>query len=139
MGYLRRVGVVAGVVAVGLAMVGCSSPPWVAHLVTVNGAGTDAASPAETDRFSPPGFAVSSDGTKIAFATRANNLGPTDTNGQQDVYVRDLTAGTTTLVSVNAAGTDSANGNSTAPVFSPDGTKIAFQTTGSDLGPVDTD
>ena len=85
---------------------------------------------------------VSPDGTKVAFVSVSSDFGPTDsprwTGNNDDLYVRDLTTGTTTLVSVNAAGTDSANGHSVTPVFSPDSTKIAFMSAGSDLGAVDT-
>ena len=34
------------------------------------------------------------------------------------------------LVSVNAAGTNGGSGESSAPVFSPDGTKVAFESLG---------
>ena len=47
---------------------------------------------------------VSADGTKIAFQSDATNLVAGDTNATTDVFVRDLTAHTTTLVSVPAAG-----------------------------------
>ncbi len=43
----------------------------------------------------------------MAFRNFASDLGPTDANGTNDIYVRDLTAGTTMRVSVNDAGTDS--------------------------------
>jgi len=48
-------------------------------------------------------------------------------------------AGTTTLVSTNAAGTDSANGNSSwaSPAFLSE-TRLAFQSLGSDHGATDT-
>jgi Tol biopolymer transport system component len=90
----------------------------------------------------------SPDGTKVAFASAASDLGPTDTVvcynggffvGCSDVYVRDVVAGTTTLVSVNGTGTNAGNGQSGSSLaFSPDGTKIVFTSAASDLGPTDT-
>lgn len=102
-------------------------------LVSVNAAGTGGGNGGSTfPRFSP-------DGTKIAFLTTASNLGPNDTNGFEDVYVRDLVAGATTLVSVNGAGTNAGNRDSLVGEFSPDGTKVLFGSRASDLGPTDTD
>ena len=46
--------------------------------------------------------AMTPDGRFVAFVSAANNLVPGDTNGIPDVFVRDLQAGTTTLVSVGA-------------------------------------
>jgi uncharacterized repeat protein (TIGR01451 family) len=102
-------------------------------LVSVNAAGTDSAGAATTAfqaEFSP-------DGSQIAFTSHASDLVPTDSNGQGDVFVRDLGAGTTRLVSANAAGTDTAAGLSEDPVFSPDGSEIAFTSTAADVGPPD--
>jgi Tol biopolymer transport system component len=42
---------------------------------------------------------ISTDGRYVAFASEASNLVPRDTNRHLDVFVRDLTRGTTTLVS----------------------------------------
>lgn len=83
---------------------------------------------------------VSPDGTKVAFISDATDHGPPDTNGQWDVYVRDLAAATTTMVSVNAAGTNGGNDYSGEYdlAFSPDGTKVAFESDATDLGPKDT-
>ncbi len=65
---------------------------------------------------------ISADGRRVAFKTAAA-LDPSDADGVDDVYVRDVDAGTTTLAS---AGT-------TAPVgdfdFSGNGRYVAFQTT----------
>jgi len=47
---------------------------------------------------------VSADGRIVAFTSVASNLVPDDTNGSRDVFVRDLTAGTTTRVSVASDG-----------------------------------
>jgi Tol biopolymer transport system component len=64
------------------------------------------------------------------------NLVPNDTNAFTDIFVRDLVAGTTTLVSVatNGAG---ANGASTDPVMTPDGRYVAFISRASNLVPGD--
>ncbi|MBX7219978.1 MAG: hypothetical protein K1Y36_08525 [Blastocatellia bacterium] len=84
--------------------------------------------------FSP---ALSADGTKITFVSTATDLvaGFTDGNGTStDVFRRDLTAGTTTLISRTAASaTTSGNGNSDQPVLSSDGTRVAFISTATDL------
>jgi Tol biopolymer transport system component len=82
-------------------------------------------------------LALSPDGTKVAFGTYSADFGPTDTNQTFDVYVRDLTAGITTLASANAAGTDAGNGGSFQPVFSPDSSLLAFRSFAGDLGPTD--
>lgn len=119
----------AGCVAL-VTVLGACQPvqPWQKELASPNAGGTGGTGGADELVFSP-------DGTKIAFTTSASGLGPTDTNEETDVYVRDLAAGTTTLVSVNAAGTDSAAGASARPSFSPDGTKVAFYTWAADLDP----
>ena len=48
--------------------------------------------------------AFSPDGTKVAFASYADNLVPGDTNGAPDVFVKDLSTGAITLVSTDASG-----------------------------------
>lgn len=76
------------------------------------------------------GTVISPDGSKVAFVTTADDVGPVDTNGEPDVYLRDLDTGETTLVSVNDDGTDSRNGWSSQPAFSSDGTRVAFLSNG---------
>src|SRR6267142_5866041 len=76
---------------------------------------------------------ASANGRFVAFETAAFNLSPLDTNGRSDIFLRDLEAGTTTLVSVNLAGTASANGDSRKPVISADGRYVAFESTASNL------
>ncbi|MCP1746181.1 VCBS repeat-containing protein [Bradyrhizobium japonicum] len=73
--------------------------------------------------------AFSPDGTKVAFASYADNLVPGDTNGAPDVFVKDLSTGAITLVSTDASGVQLGGYQ---PIFSPDGTKLAFAT-GADI------
>ncbi len=60
-----------------------------------------------------------------------------DTNGINDVYVRDLLTGTVTLVSKNSAGL-AGNGPSSYATISSDGKRIAYQSLASDLVTGDT-
>jgi Tol biopolymer transport system component len=103
------------------------------RLVSVNAAGTG---PANRRAMRP---VLSPDGTKVAFVSSATNMGPpSDGDNVDDVFVRDLTSNTTSLVSVNASGTDGGSSASAAPVWSPDSTKVAFRSGAADLGPTDT-
>jgi len=116
----------------GVALSGCALT-WHNDLASSNGTNTD--SSGVLVWYNP---VFSPDGTKLAFVSEATNLGPTDTNGAPDIYLRDLASGTTTLVSTNAAGTNSGNGGASGPSFSPDSRTIAFTTGANDLGPTDT-
>jgi Tol biopolymer transport system component len=67
------------------------------------------------------------DGRYVVFISSANNLVPNDTNGIPDVFVRDLTAQTTTLVSVDAIpASGTTNAIVSGPVITPDGRYVAF-------------
>jgi Tol biopolymer transport system component len=68
---------------------------------------------------------ISADGRYIAFVTRANNLGPTDTNETWDVYVRDRSAGTTSRLSVPPGGPEPGRSVS-GPMISGDGRVFGF-------------
>jgi Tol biopolymer transport system component len=69
---------------------------------------------------------ISPNGRVVAFASRATTLVPEDTNTNLDVFVRDLDAKTTTLASINNAGTLS-NTDSNYPSLSYDGRFVAFE------------
>jgi Tol biopolymer transport system component len=75
------------------------------------------------------GAAISADGGTVAFQTNATNLDPADSDFPNDVYVRDLATGTTTLAS-RATGIAGAKGTESAfnPNLSADGRVVAFQT-----------
>ena len=83
-------------------------------------------------------FAISGNGRLVAFSSDATDLASNDTNGREDIYVRDLQTGTTVLASLNAAGTASANGSSIFPFMTPDGSTLSFRSTASDLVANDT-
>src|SRR4029077_9332598 len=65
-------------------------------LVSVNSSGTGPGN----DMSQYP--VISDDGRYVAFESNASNLGPVDSNNTVDVYVRDLVAGTTRVVSATS-------------------------------------
>ena len=77
--------------------------------------------------------AISGDGRYVAFTSSADDLVPGDTNKAQDVFMRDLRAGTTTLVSVSTDGVDPGNGDSFSPDISADGRYVLFHSKASNL------
>jgi Tol biopolymer transport system component len=79
----------------------------------------------------------SPDGSKIAFDSNLSNLVAGDTNNTTDIFIKDLASGTVTRVSVDGAGAQ-LNGGSFFPVFSPDGSKIAFGSDATNLVAGDT-
>lgn len=83
-------------------------------------------------------LAVSDDGSRVLFATVAA-LDPADGNGSTDLYLRDLTAGTT-LLATRADGVAGAvqNGATQRGDLSGDGRRVAFSTTATNLGNGDT-
>src|SRR5688572_22996942 len=68
---------------------------------------------------------ISADGRYVAFASEATNLVPGDTNGFNDIFVRDLLEGTTTRVSVSSTGEQS-NSVSHGPAISLNGRYVTF-------------
>ena len=76
---------------------------------------------------------ISGDGRTVVFASAASNIVPGDTNETTDVFLRDLDAGTTQLISV-AAGGGPADFRSAGPDFSADGSTVVFQSMATNLG-----
>jgi Tol biopolymer transport system component len=95
-----------------------------------NGPVGNPAAPSAIDR-----AAISDDGRYIAFTSSASNLVPNDNNSKADVFLRDNIARTTTLVSINTAGTGSASAASFSPSISGDGRYVVFVSTATDLDP----
>jgi Tol biopolymer transport system component len=118
-------------VAVAVA-IGTALPAW---------AGTTERVSIETDggqaNDSSGSAVLSADGRFVAFSSNASNLVPGDTNGANDVFIRDRQAGTTKRVSIK---TDSgqANDSSGEPALSADGRFVAFTSHATNLVPGDT-
>ena len=104
----------------------------VTELVSVSTNGTGGAN---EGAYAP---AVSSDGRFVAFESVAGNLVANDTNGVNDVFVRDMNSGATLLVSVSTNGIRSGNGPSRSPQISADGRYAGFESRASDLVTGDT-
>lgn len=111
----------------------CCSGPLIAQSidrVSVSSAGAEGNG---SSRFP----SVSADATRVAFWSLASNLVVNDTNGVDDVFVRDRTAGTTRRVSVSSSG-EQGNGSSNRPALSVDGGLVAFHSDATNLVTGDT-
>jgi len=80
---------------------------------------------------------ISTNGRYALFESSASDLIAGDTNGASDVFVRDLVAGTTVLVSADTNGLPG-NGASDSGVLTPDGRFVAFVSAANDLVAGDT-
>lgn len=87
---------------------------------------------------SSSGGTLSADGTKVLFASSATNLVSGDTNGQMDLFVKDLITGVVTRVNTTAGGLQATGGTSSGASFSPDGTKVLFSSSATNLVSGDT-
>lgn len=84
--------------------------------------------------------AISADGCFVAFKSGASNMVEGDTNGCDDVFIRDLTTGSIERASVAGDGTQGnsdSSFNECPPAISADGQFIAFDSYASNLVPGD--
>ncbi len=88
------------------------------------------------DADSSPG-GVSTDGRYVVFSSRARNLVPGDTNGYEDVFLRDRLLGLTLRISVGTSGQET-DGPSTTATCSPDGRFAVFVSSATNLVSGDT-
>jgi Tol biopolymer transport system component len=79
---------------------------------------------------------ISANGRCVAYVSDATNLVPNDTNGVEDVFLRDMVDGTRERISVGSPGTQG-NGRSSAPGVSADGRFVIFNSSASNLIPND--
>jgi Tol biopolymer transport system component len=91
-------------------------------------AGSDRAGNASSD--SP---VLSTDGEWVAFRSAANDLVAGDTNRARDIFVRNLTTGSMSLVSRRSVDGGLANGASSRPQLSGSGGVVAFHSSATDL------
>jgi len=88
---------------------------------------------ASTGSLSP---AISADGRWVAFTSRAANLVPSDTNNDFDVFRYDRVTQSTGRFSLTTSGGQTApGGSSDSPTISADGSKIAFDSDATNMGP----
>src|SRR5262249_31318182 len=97
-------------------------------LVTINSAGT------ASGIGDASALAITPDGRRVAFASTANDLvAGTGSMLERNVFVRDVVAAATTLVSINRTGTAAGNNFSNFSAITPDGRYVAFSSGASDL------
>jgi hypothetical protein len=94
--------------------------------ISVDADSTYADAPAQTP-------SLSGDGRYVAFESYAGNLGSVANNGNWQIYVRDRDTATTTLISIDAAGTAVGDSTSLNARISHDGTKVAFESLATNL------
>ena len=85
--------------------------------------------------------ALSADGRYAAFESYADNLSANDGNAVEDVFVRDLQANTTTLVSLATGASNAAanDGDSFAPDVTDGGRYVVFESRSASLSAIDND
>jgi len=83
------------------------------------------------------GLAISADGRYVVFESFASNLVGGDTNGTQDVFIKDLSTNNITRVSTAVDGTQG-NNISSRPTMSNDGRYVVFYSVANNLVSGDT-
>ena len=81
---------------------------------------------------------ISPDGRFIVFTSRATNLVSGDSNTQEDIFIRDRTAGTTVRVNLSSTGAQATSGSSYNGSISADARFVAFRSLATNLIPNDT-
>lgn len=112
-----------------VAILGFAQPGWTLAATTSRVSVSSSEAQANGGSSSP---STSAGGRYVVFTSDASNLVGGDTNGDQDVFVRDRTTGRTRRVSVSSAG-EQPNGNSFDPFISADGRFVAFSSAASNL------
>lgn len=80
-----------------------------------------------------PPMAMSPNGRFLAFASFSSNLVSGDTNGRQDIFVRNIQAGTTARADLSSTGAQIGS-DASQPAISDDGRFVAFVAAAPELG-----
>jgi Tol biopolymer transport system component len=78
-------------------------------------------------------FSVSSDGRFVVFSSLATNLVPGDTNGQRDIFIKDLKTGAVVRANTDNLGGQATGGASFTPSMSSDGLVVSFASAATNL------
>ena len=122
-------------------MPACLRVTLIAGVTTLVVLGSSPLLPAQTTLVSrePGGFAfggkdpvISGDGRFVAFSSAATNLVANDTNGRDDIFLRDRQAETTNRISLGPV-TAQGNAHSVMPRISADGCQVAFESDATNL------
>jgi hypothetical protein len=108
----------------------------VTRLVHVDSAGNQGIS-ASTIAGGADSPSISADGSRVSFASGADNLVAGDTNGMTDVFLHDIPSGQTTRVSVSSQGAQG-NDSSRGSRLSASGGHVLFESRASNLVANDT-
>jgi Tol biopolymer transport system component len=85
---------------------------------------TSSAGATGNDRSETP--AISANGRYVAFQSTATNLVPGDTNDERDIFLHDVTTGSTVRASVGSPGGQQSTRSSTDAIISADGRHVGF-------------
>jgi Tol biopolymer transport system component len=80
---------------------------------------------------------VSADGRFVVFSSRGTNLVPDGNGQQQDVFLKDMATGVTSIASITGSGAAGVGGSSSRPDISEDGNTIAYSSDATNLVPGD--
>ncbi|HTU93632.1 MAG TPA: hypothetical protein VMF69_26360, partial [Gemmataceae bacterium] len=111
---------------------------WLAKTPTTTLISIDSAGTAAGDSYSgvDDNLSISDNGQVIAFESRANDLTDNSADTTYDdrqIFVRNVAEGTTTLASVDSAGSNGGNDASDTPTVSSNGSIVTFNSYASDL------
>jgi Tol biopolymer transport system component len=82
---------------------------------------------------------VSNDGRYVAYTSKSTNVVQPDGNGgQQDIFVKDMQTGETTIVNIATNGASAAGGSSSRPDLNDDGSLVAYNSDATNLVAGDT-
>ncbi|WP_158560948.1 fibronectin type III domain-containing protein [Paenibacillus contaminans] len=102
-----------------------TKPPIATEKISVSSGGSGSEG---NSRYS----SMSEDGRWVAFSSEASNLIEGDTNGKEDVFIRDRESRTTKRISAAPSGAE-ADGGSFAPIMSPDRRFVLFASQATNL------